>query len=265
MEYKTNLLEYLSKEENNLLTSLVNYRHDVDAFAQVDGHFQAPVPHIEVPADNDHARMVVGLYLFTHYHLYLSFATLLRCHLSDSLASTRKAIDATLTAYRLHLEPGTLQAYLAEDASYRFITSTIKHAIKQDNNAYPLAPPLLELHGICSQYGSHADVSSFVHRVKVTPLGSGRAQVEHMMFQFPDDEKEFRYYLASTLSAYMLMLAIYADPLTKLTKDFDVTQWTEAIKALTASIEKVRAALAKGELEERAKNRPNERPSTASL
>ena len=252
MEYQTNLLEFLSKEENNLLTSMMKYRDDVDAFSRVDGHFQAPVAYIDVPAGNEQARTVVGLYLFTHFHLYLSFATLLRCHLSDSLASTRKAIDATFTAYKLHLEPGTLKAYLEEDASYRFITKSIMRARKQDNNAYPLAPALLELHGVCSRYGSHADVSSFAHRVKVTPLGPDKARVEHLMFQFPEDEKEFRYYLASTLSAFMLMIAIYADPLSKLTKNFDVANWIKSSKALTDSIEKVRAALAKAGLQEQA-------------
>src|SRR4051812_26879118 len=94
--YETNLLEFVSKEENNLLTTIHNYHEDVEHFARVDGHFQAPTKYVTVPAADNHGRMLLGLYLFTHYHLYLSFVTLMRCHLSDSLASTRKAIDATL-------------------------------------------------------------------------------------------------------------------------------------------------------------------------
>lgn len=244
MAYETNLIEFISKEENNLLTTMANYRADFEQFAKVDGHYQAPVQHLTVPDSDNVGRTILALYLFTHYHLYLSFVTLMRCHLSDSMASTRKAIDATLTSYRLYIEPETHQQYLDEAWAYKRITATIEKARKADASAYPLAPPLLELHGICSQYGSHSDVSSFAYRIKVTPLDSTKTQVEHLMFQIPEDPAEVRYYLASTLSAFMLMLGVYLEPLGKYTKDFDVRYWIEASRELTASIEKVREALA---------------------
>lgn len=245
MAYKTNLIEFISREENNLLTTMANFREDLDQFPKVDGHFQAPGDYLSVPASDQHGRTILALYLFTHYHLYLSFVTLMRCHLSDSLASTRKAIDATLTAYRLHIEPATLDQYFNEHGSYRRITRTIERARKADPNAFPLAPLLLHLHGVCSQYGSHSDISSFAHRIKVVPLDSDKAIVEHLMFQYPEDPAEFRYYLASTLSAYMLMLGIFIGPVSKHSGSFDVSKWEASAKALTISIEKVRAALAR--------------------
>jgi len=194
--------------------------------------------------------MLVGLYLFTHYHLYLSMVTLARCHLSDSLASTRKAIDATLTAYRLHVQPETLQEYLDEKGSYRFITRTIARAREKDDKLFPLAPPLLHLHGVCSQFGSHADISSFAHRVNVKPVDANKAIVEHLMFQYPEDPDEFRYYLASTMSAFVLMLQVFIDPLTKHIrakvdgKDFDLAAWRDSTQKLAEGTEKVRKALA---------------------
>lgn len=244
MAYKTNLLEFISKEENNLLTTIVNHRADLDQFSKVDGHFQAPLQHINVPATDQHGRTILALYLLTHYHLYLSFVTLMRCHLSDSLASTRKAIDATLSAYRLGVEPGTLEQYLNAEGPYKRITKTIERARKADPNAFLLAPPLLHLHGVCSEYGAHSDISSFVHRIKTVPLDSDTAVIEHHMFQYPEDPEEFRYYLASTMSAYMLMLGVYVVPVGNYAKGFDVKSWEASSGAVLASIEKVRKALA---------------------
>ena len=250
--YETNLLEFVSKEEHNLLTTLHTYHDDVKQFSRVDGHYQAPTKHITIPAADNHGRMILALYLFTQYHLYLSWVTLMRCHLSDSLASTRKAIDATLTAYRLHAQPGTLQEYLQERGTYRFITRTITRARQADANLFPLAPPLLHLHGVCSQYGSHADISSFAHRVQVVPLDAGKAVVEHLMFQYPKNPTEFRYYLASTLSAYILMMQVFIDPIAMYTKDFNVGAWSDSAKKLIESTEKVRKALAKAGLDQKA-------------
>ena len=48
--YETNLIEFAAKEEHNLLTSIHTYHDDVTNFARVDGHFQAPVKHVNVPA-----------------------------------------------------------------------------------------------------------------------------------------------------------------------------------------------------------------------
>lgn len=61
MEYKTNLIEFLSKEENNLLTTIVNCRSDLDAFSRIDGIFQAPFERIDVKATDNYSRMLVGL------------------------------------------------------------------------------------------------------------------------------------------------------------------------------------------------------------
>lgn len=252
--YETNLIEFASKEEHNLVTSIHTYHDDVAHFARVDGHFQAPVKHVDVPAADNYGRMVVGLYLFAHYHLYLSFATMLRCHLSDSLASTRKAIDATLTVYRLHIDPATLQEYLDERGTYKFITRTIRRSREKDASTFPLAPPLLHLHDVCSQYGSHADVASFAHRVEVVPLNKDQAVVEHLMFQYPKDPDEFRYYIVSTISAFLLMLEVFIDPIAKYAKDFDVGAWRDSTKKLIESTEKVRSALAKRGLQAKAES-----------
>jgi hypothetical protein len=103
----------------------------------LDGTFQAPIPHLRIAANDEYSQTVLSLYLFTHYHLYLSTVMLLRCHLSDSLASTRKAIDATLTAYRLIVEPQTLEEYKSQHRHYQFIKGHIERRRKADPTLFP--------------------------------------------------------------------------------------------------------------------------------
>jgi hypothetical protein len=64
------------------------------------------------------------------------------------------------------------------------------------------------------------------------------------MFQYPKDPDEFRYYIAATMSAYILMMQVFIDPISKYTKGFDVSAWSESTKQLLASTEEVRSALA---------------------
>ena len=96
-----NFLEYLGIEEQNLLTSIVNFRSEFDLFYNLDKIYQEPLNRLKVPEEKS---LVPQLYRFVHFHLYFSISCLLRSHLSESLSSTRKAIDAALSAYKIILE-----------------------------------------------------------------------------------------------------------------------------------------------------------------
>ncbi len=58
MAYKTNLIEFISREENDLLTTTANFREDFDRFSKVDGHLQAPGDYLSVPASDQHGRTI---------------------------------------------------------------------------------------------------------------------------------------------------------------------------------------------------------------
>jgi hypothetical protein len=58
MAYETNLIGFISREENNLLTTMMNHRTDVDQFSVVDGHFQAPIKHLTVPAVDQYGQVI---------------------------------------------------------------------------------------------------------------------------------------------------------------------------------------------------------------
>lgn len=109
---QTNLLEFIGAEQTNLLVMMTKCHVEIaKIFPHLDGAYQAPIGFIDVNIKDEHKKTILSLYLFTHYHLYFSTVCLLRCHISDSFGSTRKAIDATLTAYQLIEEPDTLPLY----------------------------------------------------------------------------------------------------------------------------------------------------------
>src|SRR5205814_6458438 len=125
----------------------VDLHRDVDLpFRTLDGAYQAPIEFTDIAAADKHKEAVLTLYLFVHYHLYFSTACLLRCHLSESLASTRKAIDATLTAYRLIEFPDTLAQYKERHRHYQNIKGHIDRVRRGDASKYPLAEQLIRLH-----------------------------------------------------------------------------------------------------------------------
>ncbi|GMQ88627.1 MAG: hypothetical protein BMS9Abin09_0056 [Gammaproteobacteria bacterium] len=204
-----NFIEYLAGEEQNLLASVVNFRSDLDIFYNLDAVFQEPMQLLEV---TEKEELIPSLYLFVHFHLYFSVSCLLRSHFSECLASARKAIDGSLSAYKIILEPEAAELYKTRDKTFLFIKSHIQNERKKDDTKYPKAEGLLELHDMCSEYGSHADVSSFVHRVEVKDLPEpGKQHLMFHYFQFPSDPNEYAVYFIDTLWAFYGMLLIFRD------------------------------------------------------
>lgn len=244
---QTHLLEYLGVEETNLLVSMNLCKRDMDFFPKLDGLFQEPLKYIDLKVKNraelthdDKYRMtVLTLYLYVHYHLYSAFSTMLRCHLSDALSQTRKAIDAAFTAARLIREPATLKDYLDRHADYRNIKRTVSDANKKQETEYPDTGPLVEMHGICSEFGSHADVSSFIHRVEMTePDELGKSLMRLLMFQKPDSDLEFRYYLVQILASFSQMLWLFRDFVGDVAKGIEKEKWVAVIAQTISAIQK---------------------------
>lgn len=244
---QTNLLEYLGAEETNLLVSMNLCKRDMDFFPSLDGLFQEPLKHIDLKIKNKtelthedkHRMTVLTLYLYVHYHLYSAFSTMLRCHLSDALSQTRKAIDAAFTAARLIREPATLTNYLERHADYRNIKRIVSDANKKKETEYSDTGPLVDMHEICSEFGSHADVSSFIHRVETTePDQWGQSLIRLLMFQKPDTDLEFRYYLVQILSSFAQMLWLFRDFVGALAIGIDKDKWVIAINQTILAIQK---------------------------
>ena len=244
---KTNLLEFIGAEETNLLVSIHLCRPEMDAFPKLDGLFQAPIQKIDLKVKDQknlsdakrHKMTVLALYLYVHYHFYSTMTNILRCHLSDAFSQTRKAIDATLTVCHLVRHPETLNQYLERHGSYLNIKRSIEKANKKPETAYADTEGVLKFHEICSQYGSHADASSFVHRAEITePNELGKSFFRLLMFQKPDSELEFRYYIIQLIFIYVQMLWLMRDFVGDQTEKFDKDDWVKKINSFGRAVEK---------------------------
>lgn len=232
--------EYLGAEEQNLLASILNFRTELDLLGQLDDIFQSPIPRLRIPEEDEAGLLVGQLYLFVHFHLYFSVSCLLRSHLSESFSSTRKAIDASLTAYKIILEPETARRYIERDRYFQSIKSRLQNEIEKDSFKYPLAHILIKLHDSCSEYGSHADISSFVHRIEMKELPGANADLLQVhYFQFPRNSTEYKFYFVLTLQVFLQTFRIFKAFFNERLKIID-PGWEASIEKLNTHLEQLR-------------------------
>lgn len=203
---RIDFLDFLSLEERNLLASMCNMREEFDLFFNLDQIYKEPLVRLK-PCPED--VVIPQLYFFAHYHLFISVSCLLRVHLSEALSSARKAIDGTLTAYKLIKEPQETESYLNGERQFINIKSTIKKQLAEDADSFPLAKGLIRLHELFSQFGSHADFSSFAHRMQVIRDVNRDTEVLFDYFHKPENPEEFKYYFLCVLHAYFQMFLIF--------------------------------------------------------
>lgn len=228
-----NFLEYLGAEEQNLLTGLVLLKDDFDYFLSLDYIYQEPLKRLVISEKDD--LIPFQLYRLIHFHLYFSMSCLLRYHISESLFSTRKAIDAALTAYKLMLEPETTEKYKQRDNYFLHIKSNIQNERKKDISKYPLAAELIEVHDLCSKYGSHADINSFNNRIEVKK--SSDMEPGHLMlhyFEISNSIETKKIYL-QTLRIFFSIFKIYKNIFDKRLKIID-QDWEYTIKNFTEKL-----------------------------
>ncbi len=232
----SNFLEYLGAEEHNLLASIVNFKSDFDLFYNLDQIYKEPLSRLEVPPSK---ASIPQLYLFVHFHLYFSVSCILRSHLSECLASMRKAIDASLSAYQIILNPSSAQAYENRDPMFQHIKSYIQNEIKNDVTKYPLAHQLVNVHDLCSEFGSHADVSSFFHRLELRPDPSGKKELLVHYFQFPRNKAAYQFYFIATLQGFYLAFKIFKVFFDQHLKIIDIN-WEQLIETLGKKLDEQR-------------------------
>lgn len=224
-----NFLDYLSGEEHNLLVSLVNLKPDFDVFSHLDGLYKLPLQKIEI---KESEAVIPSLFLFVHFHFYFSISCLLRSHLSECLGSVRKGIDASLSAYKIFLEPESEEAYRKREWVFQTIKGNIKKDREKDPSRYPLAEELIPLHEKCSEYGAHADFSALEHRIEVYHIeNSDKRKLAFQYFDYPSDRDLYHCLFVDILKAFHIMLLIFQPFMVeKLTNQS--TEWASEIKKL---------------------------------
>ncbi len=207
-----NFLEMVTSEEYNLMTSLVNYPKELSYLNRMERIYEEYldlINKIKLNPDNEEP-IILNLYMYVQYHYYFTFVTFLRQHISDSMFSLRKAIDAALTVYLIIEEPKEVYNYLEKDNKFKYIKNTIKTIRSKDPNKFPLAKDLILYHEECSEYGSHADISSFVHRLDFEENSAdGTRKLNFGYFQIFKDKNEFTFRYVALLMAFLIILKIF--------------------------------------------------------
>ncbi len=207
-----NFLELVTSEDYNLMVSLIKYPREFSYFNRVDNVYDQYLDitnKIKLNSGNEES-IICSLYMFVQYQYYFTFVTFLRQHLSDSMFSLRKAIDAALTAYYIIEKPDEVNKYLEKDNKFIFIKRTIEKIRSDDSNKFLLAKDLIIYHEECSEYGSHADISSFINRLDIEDKSSdGTRKINFGSFQIFKDENEFRFRYVAMLMAFLIILKIF--------------------------------------------------------
>ena len=229
-----NFLEYLGAEEQNLLTGLMILKSDFDLFLNLDYIYQEPLKRLVVSEKDD--VIPFQLYRFIHFHLYFSMSCLLRYHISESFFSTRKAIDAALTAYKLIFEPDTTEKYRTRDKEFQHIKSHIQRERRKNIKKYPLAAELIKIHDLFSEYGSHSDINSYQKRIEVRK--SSDTETGHFMFHYFEisDPIEARKLYFQTLRIFHSMFRIFKILFDKRLKIID-SDWEFTIEGFVKKLD----------------------------
>lgn len=198
-------LEYLGAETGNLLVSLNNHRVEFEMFSRVDHLYRTALGAGPFSSEDD--LIIPQLFLLVHYQYWHSAATFLRCHLSDALASMRKAIEAGLTAYRIIEDRPSQIQYVKRDKSFLSHKRYFNKVWKTDPDAYPLARPLLNHWDACSQYGSHADVDTFFYRVDLPDADSPMLRLHY--FQHSKNRWEFGWHFLMLVYTFVIILKVF--------------------------------------------------------
>ncbi len=221
--------EYLAKEDQNFLVSLYTHRRELNLFDELDCLYQELIDAIQATKDITAEEWLAALLMRVHHQLYSSTASFFKCHISESFASTRIAIDATLSAYKIFSAPNTAQGFVDMNGEFKFIKNHIKEERKKDSSRYPLAPRLIKFHEVYSKYGAHCDSSSFIDRLDL--------KVDNLVYNYFQNltEEDFKKYFKTILFSFLDMFKIFSQGFSVQFK-IDKSKWLSQIDNLEAKL-----------------------------
>jgi hypothetical protein len=228
------LLRFVSIENEQFLVSLANNRDELKILSHIQGLYDAATAEKNVD-ENDMA--VFQLLTFTHYHFLFSSACLMRCHLSEAFASARAAIDGALVAAQIIHDRASQVAYTKREKPFDNFARYLGNLIKDKKpSPHRLVPDLIGLHKSFSSFAAHADVGSFVHRVKFTGEPQGR-MLTFEYFQFAQNETERKIHALTLFHTFVMILDVFSDFLVSEQKVVP-KEWQDELRGLGGAIER---------------------------
>ena len=202
------LLRFVGAENEQFMISLANNREDWQVASHLQGLYDAATANMTV---HENEIVIFQLLTFTHYHFLFSTACLMRCHLSEAFASARVAIDAALIAAQIIHDRASQTAYAKREKPFDNFARYLGNLIK-DKKALPhyLVETLITQHKRISTFASHADVGSFVHRVKMVKEPH-QEMLTFEYFQFAQNADERQIHALTMFHTYVMVLDVFSD------------------------------------------------------
>ena len=147
------LKAFLATEQANLKTGRAQYPRLLTRSEALNALYYTASVRIRVPIEE---VVVASLFRLTHYQLHFTTGCFLRGHWGEAFASARKALNATMSGLVLHSERRLLQKFRESKYPFNNTTKYLQRRCAQ----FPMAGVLIDAHGMCDHYASHADFQS---------------------------------------------------------------------------------------------------------
>jgi hypothetical protein len=200
------IIKFVGIEHEQILVSLANGSDELKVISHLQGLYCAAMSNVTV---GENEFVICQLLTFTHYHFLYGLACHMRCHLSEAFASARAAVDAALIAAQIIHDRASQIAYAQRTKPFDKLNRHYKNLIK-DNKPLPhrLIPELIKLHDKFSSFASHADIASFVHRVKRVDGDASTMAVQY--FQFATNKAERQIHGLTLLHTFVMVLDVFS-------------------------------------------------------
>lgn len=175
---------------------------EFDIASHLQGFFSRVLTDVK---SNENEVTILQLLAFTHYHFLFASTCLMRCHLSESFASVRAAIDGALIAAQIIHDRDSQADYIKKIGPFENFTRYLGN-LTRDGKPLPhrLVPLLREIYKQISTFSVHADAGAFVHRTHIPKQESDLAQFAYFQFAKTLDERKLNFLTAMQIFVYVL-------------------------------------------------------------
>jgi hypothetical protein len=202
-----NFLEYLGREDEHLHKNLRNLKGEFNLFYAIDYLYKKPLQRLNA---DDRETVLARLFHFVHSQLYFSLNCLFRSHWVEFLATIKKAVEASLKAYKILMDQDS-SPNEPDENRFQDIFQEMRVEILRNRSRYPLAPDLVKIYENFSHFNLNVDLDLLMDQSKPYEFGSTfRENFSPPYRRFSKEEIRYKFYYVQTLYAFLLMYLIFS-------------------------------------------------------
>jgi hypothetical protein len=228
------VIRFVSIENEQFLVTLIKSPEELRFVNHLQGLYVAAMTPTEVH-ENEFA--ILQLLTLVHHNFLSATASYMRCHLSEAFAAARIAIDAALIAAQIIADRKSQAAYVKREKPFDKLIRHYKNLIKDKKPLpHPLIEELIRVHDIASSFASHADINTFIHRLKRSEH-RGKPLMTIQYFQFSTNNTVRRIHWLNLLTLFVMTLDVFSDFLVSEQKQVPQA-WQDELRSLGAHIQR---------------------------